>query len=219
MGLPAFSAPMVLLLAPLRALPQRLPAPWAGYTSTSAASGISLSRSEWYICLASSSRLAVRLPAFSRRSGRPTSPMKSVSPVNTATSLPSRLSTMLSESGEWPGVFRARKVSLPTVNCLALVECLVGIIGPEQLAHADNGPGGLGDFQVRRHEVGVGVGFDDGHDFGLVGLGVVVVLLRVAGRVDEHDFAGALAEDGVGEVGQALVFKLFDFHGRQRKNG
>ncbi|WP_210521410.1 hypothetical protein [Hymenobacter terricola] len=69
------------------------------------------------------------------------------------------------------------------------------------------------------HEVDMEVGFDEGHYFGVVGLGEVLVGLRVAGRVNEDDLAGALAQNGVGEVGHAPVFKPFDFHDLQRKRG
>ena len=82
----------------------------------------------------------------------------------------------------------------------------------QQLADAHGGPGGLGNFRVAAHEVGVGVGFDNGHNAGVVGLGEVVVGLRVAGRVHQHDFAGFLAQNGAGKIGQTRVFKLFDLY-------
>ena len=82
----------------------------------------------------------------------------------------------------------------------------------QQLAHAHGGPGGPGNFRVAAHKVSVGVGFDDGDNLGVVCLGEVLVELRVAGRVHQHDFAGFLAQNGAGKMGQARVFKLFDFH-------
>ena len=64
-----------------RFLPHDDPAPWAGITVTSSGSFSSLSWIEWYIARA---RSLVELSPMLTRSGRPTSPMNSESPVSTA---------------------------------------------------------------------------------------------------------------------------------------
>ena len=103
------------------------------------------------------------------------------------------------------------------LNPVAVVEMLVRVLGPHQLAAVDGGVGLLGYFQVRRHEIGVRVRFNHGHDGGLVLVGKVVVGLGVAAGVDDGHLAAAA--HGVAGMGQALVVKLLDLHGRGRATG
>ena len=109
---PIRSLPSVLLLASLKFFPQREPAPCAGYTSASSGKSWNLVVMVSYIISASSSRFAFIFPAFSRRSGLPTSPINKVSPVKRIVSLPS-VATIVILSGEWPGVLMALSVTFP----------------------------------------------------------------------------------------------------------
>ena len=96
-------------------LPQALPAPWPG--STTVASGMS-SRSARLRRSASALSSTVMPPdARNPRSGRPMSPANRKSPEKKASGNPcSPTNSKLSASRVWPGVWRARKRSVPTVN-------------------------------------------------------------------------------------------------------
>ena len=172
---------------------------------------MSFSRVLWYIWPASSSRLWPPTASSSRRSGRPTSPINRVSPVNTARLWPSSsISKMRNAVGRVAGGIHGVQLHGAQGNAVAVVEGFVRVVGPHQLAAVDGGAGFLGNFQVRRHEVGVRMGLDNGYDGGVVLVGEVVVGLRVAGRVDDGDLAAAA--DGVAGVGQALIIKLLNLY-------
>ena len=64
---------------------------------------------------------------------------------------------------------------------VAFIESLMGIVGSQQPAHADGSAGGFGNFAVRRHEVGVRVGFDNADNLRIVRPGKVVIRLRGRG--------------------------------------
>ena len=103
------------------------------------------------------------------------------------------------------------------LEAVAVVEVFVRVFGPHQLAAIDGGLSFLRNFQVRRHEIGVRVRLNHGDDAGVVLVGKIVVLLRVAAGVDDGHLAAAA--HGVAGVGQALVVKLLDLHGRGRATG
>ena len=108
-------SPMVDCVAVDRFFPQADPAPWAGKTRTPSGRASSRSWSERY---RSRARSAALEPADDSRSGRPTSPMKRVSPVRTphGSSLsPSETTTQI-DSGVWPGVARISSVTRPRGN-------------------------------------------------------------------------------------------------------
>jgi hypothetical protein len=96
--------------------PQSDPAPCAGYTSTASGSVSSFACSESYSRPAISSAEA---SAPQARSGRPTSPMNSVSPVSTSRGCADpavSVTTTHRLSGVWPGVSRKRSRTRPSCS-------------------------------------------------------------------------------------------------------
>ena len=104
---------MVELGSSLRCAPQSEPAPWAGRMRTSSGNRESFLCQVSYIIEAS---VEAAMPSPSR-SGRPTLPTNSVSPVNRASgfsgaSLAKTSPDML--SGVWPGVSKSFTTARPT---------------------------------------------------------------------------------------------------------
>ena len=113
MVLVAFCSPRVHDRALEMLRPQAEPAPWAGYTSVSSGNTSSLVCNESYIIPAICSAV---WPLAPTRSGRPTSPMNSVSPVSSFAGAPGSAPSDTSThrlSGVCPGVSRKRRVTRP----------------------------------------------------------------------------------------------------------
>lgn len=138
---------------------------------------------------ASVSRRAVRWPALSHRSGPPHGADEQRVAREHGYIAPRAVEHHADGIGRAARSVQGPKRELTGGKSVAAVEWLVRVVGAQQSAHPDQGTGGFGNFAVRRDEVGVRVGFDDGDDPGAVRSGIVVVGLRVAGWVDEHDFA------------------------------
>ena len=79
-------------------------------------------------------------------------------------------------------------------------------------AVADPGAGGLGEFQVAGHKVGVEVRVEDALDAQAVGRGVVQVLRDVPARVNHDGTPGFFVAQEVGGVGQATKVVLLENH-------
>ena len=149
------------------------------------------------------------------RSGRPTSPMKRVSPVSTAHGSASGvLAARRSRStpGVCPGVCRISSVDLAQREALAVGERLDGEVGLGDVAVGDDGAGGFGELEVPGEEVGVEVGLDHPLDAQAVGRGVGEVLADVALRVDHDGAAGGRVADQVAVERQAGEVVLAEEH-------
>ena len=147
------------------------------------------------------------------RSGRPTSPMKSVSPVSTAfgTSLTAR---SIDEDRD-----RLRRVArrlekpqddLAHADLVALPDRDVVEFRVRLRAEVDLRAGACGELLVAGHEVGVEVRLDDVPDLEALRAGLLDVAVDVAPRVDDRRLA--LRPDHVGGVGEAAQVELLEVH-------
>ena len=181
------SVPMVDELSARMLRPQSEPAPCAGYTSVLSGSVISLWCSESNIMSASCCGVCV-----GERSGRPTSPMNSVSPVNTAqgsSPCSQSVSTRQTLSGVWPGVSSAVRQSVADLQLEAVMQRDVLELRARGRADVDLRAGSLRQLPVAGDEVGMQVRLEDVADREAVLLRGFEVDLDIALRIDDHRLA------------------------------
>ena len=200
-------SPIVETGSSLRWAPHSEPAPWAGRIITLSGSFESL-----LVQVSNIIEASVEADMSSPiRSGRPTLPMNSVSPVNIANGLSGACLLATSPhmlSGVWPGVSRNLTTASPTCERVVFLQGDVLVAGARLLADADRNAELLGELDMAGHEVGVGVGQPHADDLDAFLLGRLQVREDVPARVDHQ--ALAAADEHVGVVRQHGQIELDD---------
>ena len=156
-------------------------------------------------------------PSDARRSGRPTSPMNSVSPVSTAYGASALNVGVVDQDRD-----RLRRVARrlehlererPELDRVAVAHRRERVVGLGAGSEVDRGAGAVAELEMAGHEVGVEVREEHMADPAAEPLGVLEVLLDVPLRVDDGRLATLLIGDQIRGVGEAAEVVLLEDQG------